>query len=91
MKSKKTKTKTKRTEPMRVIRPRLKWQCDTITGYRGKVHTKKPGDVERCECRGREYKCAGCGRWKPWCNGGAPDERCDDCVAAAIERGEDAA
>lgn len=26
----------------------------------------------------------GCGEWKPWCNGGAPDVRCDECVGTEL-------
>lgn len=29
------------------------------------------------------FWCKGCKDWRPWCEGGAPDERCDTCVVVA--------
>lgn len=33
---------------------------------------------------GGEYLCLGCKRWRPMDFGGAPDIRCNDCVAEPL-------
>ena len=32
------------------------------------------------------FWCIGCKDWRPWCEGGAPDVRCDSCVVADERR-----
>ncbi len=45
----------------------------------------------KCPCGGAQYPrregdrcrlfwCRGCKTYQPWCKGGSPDPRCDDCV-----------
>ena len=53
--------------------------------------TVRPGmrRIQGCACKmrcQRSYKCTGCGQWRPWCCGGAPDPRCDHCVAKCAEK-----
>lgn len=33
-------------------------------------------DGSRC----KRFRCSGCSEWRFWCEGGAPDKRCDYCV-----------
>lgn len=81
-------------EEARQKSPLATWRCDTlIVRDMGKsstrIRTPKDG-ADRCSCRGREYRCIGCGRWRPWCEGGADDTaasaQCDRCWNAAEAR-----
>lgn len=50
----------------------------------GRLRKHETGDLDRlCDTSNRSYTCPGCGQCCCYCFGGAPDPRCDDCVAEA--------
>jgi hypothetical protein len=74
--------------------PLARWICDVqilLNMGKTEVRRRSPQDgADRCSCAGREYRCKGCKRWRPWCEGGADDtaasEHCDRCWNEAAAR-----
>ncbi len=56
-------------------------QCPCMVGAAGPQYPSER-DPTRC----KRFRCSQCKQWRPWCEGGAPDDRCNYCVCAPERR-----